>query len=104
MEDYLETFAKGGPADHHLVMKSHPFEDGRERLEAAMKRCTARLGVSDRVVFLHGGKLGPLLDRALHWLVRGQCAASLRHRGPALAGARGGGESLGSPRGPHRAT
>ena len=64
MEDYLETFAKGGPADHHLVMKSHPFEDGRERLEAAMKRCAARLGVSDRVVFLHGGKLGPLLDRA----------------------------------------
>ena len=64
MEDCLEAFAKGAPQDHHLVMKSHPFEDGRERLEAAMKRIAARLGLSDRVIFLHGGKLGPLLDRA----------------------------------------
>ena len=64
MKDCLEAFAKGAPADHHLVMKSHPFEDGRERLEASMKRIAARLGLSDRVVFLHGGKLGPLLDRA----------------------------------------
>ena len=29
-----------------------------------MKEISLRLGLADRVVFLHGGKLGPLLDRA----------------------------------------
>lgn len=64
VEHCLEAFAEGAPADHHIVFKAHPFEDGRERLEAFARRAARRLGLADRVIFLHGGKLGPLLDRA----------------------------------------
>ncbi|MEM8755317.1 MAG: capsule biosynthesis protein CapA, partial [Pseudomonadota bacterium] len=60
----LEAFAAGAPRDHHLVFKAHPFEDGRERLERRTRAAARRLGVADRVTFLQGGKLGPLLDRA----------------------------------------
>ncbi|MEM7523109.1 MAG: capsule biosynthesis protein CapA [Pseudomonadota bacterium] len=60
----LEAFAAGAPRDHHIVFKAHPFEDGRERLEAHAKRVARDLGVANRMVFLQGGKLGPLLDRA----------------------------------------
>lgn len=60
----LKAFAEGAPDDHAIVFKAHPFEDGRERLEAQTKRLAARYGLEGRVVFLEGGKLGPLLDRA----------------------------------------
>lgn len=64
VEHCLEAFRDGAPADHHIVFKAHPFEDGRERLETVARRAAKRLGLGDRMVFLHGGKLGPLLDRA----------------------------------------
>lgn len=60
----LEAFATGAPRDHLLVFKTHPFEDGRERLEAKAREAARMLGVERRIVFLHGGRLGPLLDRA----------------------------------------
>lgn len=64
IEHCLTAFRDGAAADQHIVFKTHPFEDGRERLERFTRRTAARLGLSDRVVFLHGGKLGGLLDRA----------------------------------------
>ena len=64
MDDVLEAFAAHAPDDQLLVFKSHPFEDGRERLERQMRRKAAALGIAGRTRFLHGGKLGPLLDRA----------------------------------------
>lgn len=60
----LKAFAEGAPGDHMIVFKAHPFEDGRERLEAQTRRMAAKYGLEGRVVFLEGGKLGPLLDRA----------------------------------------
>lgn len=60
----LEAFAMAAPPDHAIAFKAHPFEDGRERLERHAKRTAARLGIADRMIFLQGGKLGPLLDRA----------------------------------------
>lgn len=64
VERCVDAFAAGAPRDHHLVFKAHPFEDGRESLERRASAVARRLGVADRVVFLQGGKLGPLLDRA----------------------------------------
>ncbi|MEM7546892.1 MAG: capsular biosynthesis protein [Pseudomonadota bacterium] len=64
VDDCLTAFAEGAPKDHHIVFKAHPFEDGRERLETRTKYLAKSLGIADRVVFLQGGKLGPLLDRA----------------------------------------
>lgn len=64
MEHCLESFAAAAPADETIVFKTHPFEDGRERLERRMRRAARRLGLGRRAVFLHSGRLGPLLDRA----------------------------------------
>jgi capsular polysaccharide export protein len=60
----MEGFAAGAPAHHHLVFKAHPLEDGRVPLRAEIARLAALHGVTDRVHYLPGGKLGPLLDLA----------------------------------------
>ncbi|MGI1660746.1 capsule biosynthesis protein [Palleronia sp. KMU-117] len=68
MTDFLDVvlhgFARGAPGHHHLVFKAHPLEDGRAALAAAIARRAAALGVADRVHFLIGGKLAPMLDSA----------------------------------------
>lgn len=64
IDEVIAAFAAAAPRDHRLIFKAHPFEDGRERLERAMRRSAEARGVADRVGFLHGGRLGPLLDRA----------------------------------------
>lgn len=64
LEVVLNGFRYGAPAHHHLVFKAHPLEDGRAPLAREIHRLAAALGVSDRVHFLIGGKLAPLLDPA----------------------------------------
>lgn len=60
----IAAFAKSAPKHHHLVLKAHPLEDGREPLEARIFAQADALGVADRVQYIQGGKLGQLLDRA----------------------------------------
>lgn len=60
----MEGFAAGAPPHHHLVFKAHPLEDGRVPLRAEIRRLAARHGVTGRVHYIPGGKLGPLLDLA----------------------------------------
>lgn len=60
----LAGFATGAPPHHILTFKAHPLEDGRDPLRPLIKRLSQAHGLSDRVVFLPGGKLGPLLDHA----------------------------------------
>jgi capsular polysaccharide export protein len=68
MSDFLEVvlrgFARGAPGHHHLVFKAHPLEDGRAALAATIARRAAAMGIADRVHFLIGGKLAPMLDSA----------------------------------------
>jgi capsular polysaccharide export protein len=64
IEVVMAGFARGAPAHHHLVFKAHPLEDGRAALAATIAREAAALGLSDRVHFVVGGKLAPLLDAA----------------------------------------
>lgn len=65
VRDCLEAFARGAPADDLLVFKSHPFDDGRERLGRLIAREAQRLGVAGRVVYLDGGNgLAAALDGA----------------------------------------
>jgi capsular polysaccharide export protein len=62
----IGAFARGAPAGDLLVFKAHPFEDGRERLDAAIAHEAERNGIAGRVLFLDGGgKLAALLDGAL---------------------------------------
>ncbi|MFN0115537.1 MAG: capsule biosynthesis protein [Paracoccaceae bacterium] len=60
----LEGFAEGAPAGHHLVFKAHPLDDGRAPVARGIRDTARRLGIADRVHFLRGGKLAPLLDPA----------------------------------------
>ena len=57
-------FADGAPRHHHLVLKAHPLEDGREPLRPLIRRLTAEHGLKGRVHFLTGGKLARLLNTA----------------------------------------
>jgi len=68
VEEFIETviaeFAAGAPVHHKLVFKAHPFEDGREPLPSIVRKVAVKAGVSARVSYIPGGKLGPLLDGA----------------------------------------
>ena len=65
IEDVIDAFAEGAAPDEYLVLKAHPFEDGRERLAKTIRDLARDLGVGDRVIFIDGGKkLASLLDRA----------------------------------------
>ncbi|MEM0947376.1 MAG: capsule biosynthesis protein CapA [Pseudomonadota bacterium] len=60
----LHGFAAGAPSHHLLVLKAHPLEDGRVPLSPLIRKLADRHGVRDRVRFLPGGKLGPLLNQS----------------------------------------
>ncbi len=68
MSEFLELviagFAKGAPRHHHLVLKAHPLEDGRASLHRNIRRLARDHGVAERIHYLSGGKLAPLLDHA----------------------------------------
>ncbi|PID37246.1 MAG: capsule biosynthesis protein CapA [Rhodobacterales bacterium] len=68
MPEFLETvmkgFAKGAPRHHHLVFKAHPLEDGRVPLREVIHDLAKKYGVSERIHYVHGGKLAQLLDHA----------------------------------------
>lgn len=57
-------FARGAPKHHWLVFKTHPLEDGRERLHDLIRHAATVHGIGDRVQMIRGGKLGEMLDRA----------------------------------------
>ena len=65
VEEVIDAFAEGADPEEYLVLKAHPFEDGREALRAVIRQLAADRGVADRVIFVDGGKkLAALLDRA----------------------------------------
>ncbi|WP_333683031.1 capsule biosynthesis protein [Pontibaca methylaminivorans] len=64
LEPVVEGFARGAPPHHHLVVKAHPLEDGRERLPRRLREMARQAGISDRVHYLRGGKLAALLEGA----------------------------------------
>ncbi|MEM9319003.1 MAG: capsule biosynthesis protein CapA [Pseudomonadota bacterium] len=64
LEAVLAGFVRGAPKHHHLVVKTHPLEDGRFPLRRDLAERSARLGLSGRVHLIHGGKLARLLDSA----------------------------------------
>lgn len=60
----IEGFAQGAASHQHLVFKAHPLEDGRAPILRNIKTLALEYQVQDRVYFLNGGKLAPLLDHA----------------------------------------
>lgn len=64
LETVFRGFAEGAPGHHHLVLKAHPLEDGREPLRPLIRQLRKEYGLDGRVHFLSGGKLARLLDTA----------------------------------------
>jgi len=61
----IAAFAAGAPPGERLAFKSHPFDDGRERLGKVIADAATRKGVAGRVLFLDGTPdLARLLDGA----------------------------------------
>ncbi len=64
LETVFKGFAEGAPRHHHIVLKAHPLEDGREPLRPLIHGLTRKYAMEGRVHFLSGGKLARLLDTA----------------------------------------
>lgn len=64
LSDVIEGFAQGAPKHHYLVFKAHPLEDGRTPIRQQIRQIAKQHGVLDRMRYLPGGKLAPLLDEA----------------------------------------
>ena len=64
IEMVMTGFARGAPRHHHLVFKAHPLEDGRAAIEKTIAEVSGRLGITDRVHYVRGGKLSVLLNHA----------------------------------------
>ena len=75
LDRVFRGFAEGAPKHHHLVLKAHPLEDGREPLRPLIREFTAKYGLKGRVHFLTGGKLARLLDTARSALTVNSTAA-----------------------------
>ncbi|NNE89429.1 MAG: capsule biosynthesis protein CapA [Silicimonas sp.] len=64
LDEVMHGFSKGAPSHHHLVLKAHPLEDGREPLRPLIKTLAEKYTLTNRVHFVSGGKLARLLDSA----------------------------------------
>lgn len=64
LNEVMRGFAEGAPSHHHLVIKAHPLEDGREPLRPLIKTLSETYGLVGRIHFVSGGKLARLLDGA----------------------------------------
>ncbi len=62
--EVIGSFARHAPAGVHLVLKSHPLDNGLERWPALIGREAERLGVDPRVHFVDGGALAPWISTA----------------------------------------
>lgn len=58
----IQEFSRSAKPHYRLVFKSHPLEDGRERLSKNILLLAEKYGVSGRVDYIQGGKLAGLLD------------------------------------------
>ncbi len=60
----IKEFSRGSAAPLRLVFKTHPLDDGRDKLGRHIRNSAKNQGIADRVDFITGGKLGTLLDHA----------------------------------------
>lgn len=66
VEHCAQSFAEAAPEMDPrtvLIFKSHPLEDGRERLHKLIPETARRFGLEGRVIFVDGGPLAELLER-----------------------------------------
>ncbi|MEP0456565.1 MAG: capsular biosynthesis protein [Roseibium sp.] len=64
IETVVTSFAKNAPRTSQLVIKTHPLDVGFENWPALVADLKSRHRLTERVVFLDGGRLGDLFDGA----------------------------------------
>ena len=64
LKEIFSGFANGAPSHHHLVLKAHPLEDGRQPLRPIIAHLTDMCRLQGRVHLITGGKTARLLDFA----------------------------------------
>ncbi|WP_164867735.1 capsule biosynthesis protein [Rhodovarius crocodyli] len=61
IEEAIQAFAQGAPADSHLIVKVHPLDPGLKRWRFRIGRIAARHGVAGRVHYFGTGRLDDLI-------------------------------------------
>ncbi|MCA1968824.1 MAG: capsular biosynthesis protein, partial [Rhizobium sp.] len=64
LEEVIRSFAAHAPADHFLVVKQHPLDNGLERWGKRVAHIARQYQVEKRVIFIEEGNLVALLKRA----------------------------------------
>jgi capsular polysaccharide export protein len=62
--DVMTDFARHAPTDSLLVIKNHPLDNAWVNFRRLVARHAAALEIADRVLFIDGGDLAALIDRA----------------------------------------
>ena len=65
MERVIASFAAHAPAGSLLAIKEHPLDNGLTDWRALASEAARRAGVEERIVYLNGGLLEPLIGRAV---------------------------------------
>lgn len=61
MEVIFSDFAANAPKDTSIVIKNHPLDNGMSNVAKACYKLADRYGITDRVIFIDGGRLRGLL-------------------------------------------
>lgn len=87
LEEVIRSFAAHAPADHFLVVKQHPLDNGLERWGKWVARIARRYQVEKQVIFIEQGNLVALLKRASGAVVVNSTVGlhSLRAQVPTIA-------------------
>jgi len=64
VEEVMLSFARAAPSEAVLVLKSHPLDAGFEDWASVIGSLASRYRISDRVLFLDGGRLDRLFEKA----------------------------------------
>jgi capsular polysaccharide export protein len=65
IETVIRSFAAQAPMDTQLVISEHPLDQAVVDLQPIVMQCAESLGVTRRIVYLHGGTPPPLLAACL---------------------------------------
>jgi capsular polysaccharide export protein len=64
IEEVIHSFAHHAPAEARLVIKEHPLDPGLINWQRFCLKLTEKHGVSKRVLYVDGGSLEALLEKA----------------------------------------
>lgn len=64
LDEIGASFAAHAPADHRLIIKIHPLDNGSENWPRRVRKMMKRYGLEGRIDVIKGGDLGTLLEKA----------------------------------------